>query len=369
MSLRVLFCVQGEGRGHMTQAITLAGMLRDAGHEVVATQVGNAEGGDVPEFFSRRMATPIHTHASPVIRLNGEARELDVPRTLATGIRRLPEYAASLRVISRAVDRYRPDLVVNFYEPLVGLVVKRARQFPPVACIAHQYMFHHDRYPFEVGSPFQRRGMLTFTDLTSAGADRLLALSLYPAADVPERKIRVVPPLLRPELFEKTPTVAEDPFLLVYLWRPQLYPEILAWSESEEAARGGVRVHCFMDHPRRVLDERVNDVLTVHHLNDGLFLDLMASCSGVATTSGFETMSEAMYLGKPLLMVPTHIEQQCNARDAEAVGAGLAADSFDLARIMDFAPSDQSGFRGWVDQASGIFVSELEKTAAITSRR
>lgn len=369
MALNVLFCVQGEGHGHMTQAITLAGMLRGAGHKVVATLVGNAEGRDVPEFFSRRMRTPIVTFASPVIRLNREARKLDIGRTVLTGVTHLSDYVSSLRRISNAVDRYRPDVVVNFYEPLLGLVKARSKTFPPVVCIAHQYMFYHDRYPFDVGSALQRRGMMTFTRITAAGAERLLALSLYPARDLPEHRIRVVPPLLRPELFAKHPTTPDQPLLLVYLWRPQLYPEILAWTENGAAAANRVHVHCFMDHPEKVEEQRINDRLTVHHLNDRLFLDKMAASSGVASTSGFETTCEAMYLGKPILMVPTHVEQQCNARDAEAVGAGLPADSFDLTRILQFEQADMSAFRRWVDQAADVFVSEVEKTSAMMSRR
>jgi len=304
-----------------------------------------------------------------VLRLNPEARKLDVARTVFTGLRHLRAYASSLQRISETVDEFKPDVVVNFYEPLLGLVKWRSKTFPPVVGIAHQYMFFHDRYPFDVGSALQRRGMTTFTRLTAAGADRLLALSLYPADDLPEHHLRVVPPLLRPELFKKRPTTPDHPLLLVYLWRPQLYSEILAWSESGAASMDGLHVHCFMDHPRKVEKERVNDRLTVHHLNDRLFLDMMAASSGVASTSGFETTCEAMYLGKPLLMVPTHIEQQCNARDAGVIGAGLPADSFDLTRILQFEQADMSEFRRWVDHAPDVFVSELEKTSAMTPRR
>ena len=38
--MRFLFTVQGEGRGHYTQALSLAAILRKQGHEVVAVLVG-----------------------------------------------------------------------------------------------------------------------------------------------------------------------------------------------------------------------------------------------------------------------------------------------------------------------------------------
>lgn len=43
----------------------------------------------------------------------------------------------------------------------------------------------------------------------------------------------------------------------------------------------------------------------------------MAGCKAYASTAGFESVCEAMYLGKPILMVPAHIEQDCNAYDAK----------------------------------------------------
>ena len=52
-TLRVLFAVQGEGRGHLTQALALAGMLRRRRHEVVGAVAGTNRWGDVPDFFRR----------------------------------------------------------------------------------------------------------------------------------------------------------------------------------------------------------------------------------------------------------------------------------------------------------------------------
>lgn len=60
----------------------------------------------------------------------------------------------------------------------------------------------------------------------------------------------------------------------------------------------------------------------------------MAGCKAYASTAGFESICEAMYLGKPVLMVPAHIEQDCNAYDAMKAGAGIISDSFDLQPLL-----------------------------------
>lgn len=53
--MRYLFVVQGEGRGHLTQALSLASILRRQGHEVVKVLVGRTRHRQIPEFFLREI--------------------------------------------------------------------------------------------------------------------------------------------------------------------------------------------------------------------------------------------------------------------------------------------------------------------------
>ncbi|HMM18606.1 MAG TPA: glycosyltransferase, partial [Petrimonas sp.] len=48
--MKFLFTVQGEGRGHFTQSLALASMLRKHGHEVVAVLVGKDDSRQIPRF-------------------------------------------------------------------------------------------------------------------------------------------------------------------------------------------------------------------------------------------------------------------------------------------------------------------------------
>ncbi|MGB1048154.1 MAG: glycosyltransferase family protein [Rhodothermales bacterium] len=357
MGLKVFFNVQGEGRGHMTQAIALASMLRRAGHEIIGCEVGHGEHSIVPEFFQQKMACDITSHASPTIKLNATARSIDVWNTTVSAGRLAMRYVDSVRSMEATIKQAKPDVLINFYDPLFGFL--SADLGIPKVAIAHQYMFYHPRYPFSRGTRLQRQGMVMFTKLTAAGADRLLALSLYPAKDLPSRKVRVVPPILREELFALKPSTTQPPFLLAYLWRPELLNEVREWCEEN----GDTPVHCYLHHPEKKENDQVLPNLTLHHLNDKTFLRMMAKCSGVATTAGFETTAEAMWLEKPLLMVPTHIEQQCNALDASMLGGAYASAMFDLERLRHITPRDQTAFREWVSRADDMFVREIEATA------
>ena len=139
----------------------------------------------------------------------------------------------------------------------------------------------------------------------------------------------VTPPLLRDSLMTLAGREKRDE-ILVYLMEPRLAPELAAWSDR----RPGVRLHAFAP----VEPHRHSPALTFHGLSGRAFLERMAVARGVVCTAGFETVSEAMWLGTPAFMVPTpgHYEQRCNAADAAAVGAGLVGESLDLDPFLEY---------------------------------
>lgn len=57
--MKFLFIVQGEGRGHFTQAITLEDMLLRNGHQVVEVLVGKSSSRTLPGFFNRSIQAPV----------------------------------------------------------------------------------------------------------------------------------------------------------------------------------------------------------------------------------------------------------------------------------------------------------------------
>jgi len=251
--------------------------------------------------------------------------------------------------------------VINFYEPLAGLYYAWYRPAVPLVAIAHQYMFLHPWYPFPRRFCLQRQATTWFTRMTAAGATRKLALSLYEAPDRASERLCVVPPLLRDELFTQPLDVCE-PFFLIYLYDQGFAEALLRWHQTHPE----VALHCFWDNPAAEEREAYDATLTFHRLHDERFLSMMARCRGVISTAGFESMTEAMYLGKPLLLVPIrhHFEQLCNALDGRNAGAGVVAHDFAIDRLVDYLPTHQpktARFRAWVARAEARFIGEIEQ--------
>jgi uncharacterized protein (TIGR00661 family) len=201
--------------------------------------------------------------------------------------------------------------------------------------------------------------MLIFTRLSALGASALLSLSFRKMEDYLKRKIVVMPPLLRSELKEKNPTV-ED-FLLVYVLNDG-YAEDLAACHCEYP---DTRIVGFWDRKGAEGITHLRENLAFHPLDDVAFLNAMGCCGGLVTTAGFESVCEAMYLGKPVYMTPTEnqIEQHCNAVDAHLAGAGIWGFDFDLGRFLDYIPRHQANrdqFREWADSAETRFAALFE---------
>lgn len=357
--MKILFIVQGEGRGHLTQAISLEKMLRANGHEVVEILVGKSNSRSLPAFFNRAVQAPVHRFLSPNFLPAPANKRVSLVRSVAYNLCHLSAYARSILFIHQRIKQSGADLVVNFYELLTGLTYGLLRPQVPQVSIGHQYLFLHPQFSFPHKNPCSLWLLRFFTRLTSIGAARKLALSFRDMPACESVGLQVVPPLLRSEVLACTPTAGN--YLHGYMVNAGFGESVRAWHETHRHTP----LHFFWD--RAGADEvtRVDDTLSFHRIDDVSFLRYMAGCKAYATTAGFESVCEAIYLGKPLLMVPAHIEQDCNAHDAALEGAGIVDNDFNLERLLQFSETFRPNvaFRYWVRSAERHIMQGIEAAA------
>ncbi len=353
--MKVLFVVQGEGRGHFTQALSLKSILERNGHEVVEVLVGKSKARRLPDFFMNKINAPVHPFESPNFLPSAKNKQANVVVSILYNLLRLPVFLKSMYVISKQIKESEADLVINFYELLTGLTYGIFAPKTPYICIAHQYLFLHPDFEFPEENRSELYLLKFFTKMTSLGASRLLALSFRSMPSALDGKLVVVPPLLRQEVLKME--AFEGDYLHGYMVNSGFSEEIIRWHRKHPE----LLLHFFWDKKNAEKETIVDEQLFFHTLDDNLFLQYMAGCKGYATTAGFESVCEAMYLGKPVLLIPTHIEQACNAHDAALSGAGVVSDAFELDKLLNFLPDYQknSSFRNWVQQSETIFMEEI----------
>ena len=353
--MRILFVIQGEGRGHLTQALSLRQKLVGEGHEVVGVLVGKSPARRLPAFFLDKIGVPVYPFESPNFLPTAKNKQVNLAVSIVYNLARLPKYLLSVRFINRMIRETEADVVVNFYELLTGFTYFLFRPKALMICIAHQYLFLHPDFKFPDENRLELAMLRFFTRLTAIGAAKKLALSFRKMREYGPEGLIVVPPLLRHEVLDIKPKQGD--YLFGYLLNSGFSEEIIDWHRAHPEQE----LHFFWDRKTETAEFKVDERLSFHQLDDLLFLYYMSGAKAYATTAGFESVCEAMYLGKPILMVPTHIERACNAYDAALSGAGIVADCFDLDRLSELSKnhSGNMSFRHWVKQADWLILREF----------
>jgi len=358
--MKVMLCILGEGRGHMTQAIAAKEIVERAGHKVVSVVAGAGRTREIPTYFSQAMRLPIEK--IPTLDFSfRDNRKVDLLATAGAVLRRLPEYIRAVRRVATVVRETRPDIILNFFEPITGLYALFAWKRPPVLAIAHQFMYGHRSYVRAPGLRFQQSVMKWFVRLVGARSARL-ALSFYEAADVPRKKTWVCPPILRRGIFDIQADL-NGRFVLVYLLNHGYADQIIQWHKAHPETV----LHCFFDKPGAPPELSYDDTLTFHRLDGEKFLRMMAQCKYVVCTAGFESLAEAAYFGKPLFLVPVenHVEQQINAIDATNIGWAVNDTWFNLDRLRELpARLPNAVFKAWLAKAPSILLTAIETAVA-----
>ena len=276
-----MFIVQGEGRGHLTQALTLEKHLTGQGHEVVEVLVGQSSQRELPEFFGRRLKAPLLRFESPNFLPTPANRRNKLGRSIAYNILRLPAFIRSIAFINRRIRQSGADVVVNFYELLTGLTYLFCRPRATQICIGHQYLFLHRDFEFPRVNRLSLEMLKMFTRITSIGANRLLALSFRRMPDDVQQHIYVVPPLLRREALQQSSTQGD--YVLGYMVNSGFAEQVMEWHK----ACPEVPLRFFWDRRGEEKVKKMDDTLMFHRLDDKVFLEQMAGCRAYASTGRF----------------------------------------------------------------------------------
>ena len=185
-----------------------------------------------------------------------------------------------------------------------------------------------------------------YNHLASGNRTTKIALSFTNEPDQKNKKLFICPPLIR-ESIKKIPT-SNNNFILCYIVNAGYSEEIITWHKANPT----YKIEAFWNKPQ---EERINDNLTFHPLSGQKFIDLLASCESYVGTAGFDSVAEAAYLQKNILLIPTknQFEQKCNALDAEHAKIAINSDRFNLSLIANQTKTHSEcslkNFKEWVN--------------------
>jgi uncharacterized protein (TIGR00661 family) len=355
-TLSFVFIVQGEGRGHMTQALAMENLLMKHGHQVLAVLVGKSDRRIIPSFFIEKCKAPLHFFLSPNFETDTNQQGIHWGKTIVGNLRKFNRFQKSLNAIETQLESLQPDVVLNFYELLCGIHFALKPRRYQHWCIGHQYLMLSKSYQFPQDYIIEKMMLVLNTRLTAYGATYKIALSFEPLNQV-DTQIVVMPPLLREAIFEQKSE--KKPFVLVYMVNAGYASIVEAW----HAKNPQIALEVFSDRKDIEGEKRIDETLTFHSLNDQKFIQKMASCSAFVSSAGFESVAEAAYLEKPMLLVPTggQFEQSCNALDAAAAGLAIWDHTFRIEKVLPLMEQKKlyQTYQLWVESFEPRFLQLL----------
>jgi len=355
--MRILYGVNGEGMGHATRSELVISSLLDA-HEVRVMTSGAAFRylgelfPDVTEVFGPSFAME-----------QGEIlRWASFTGSLASARRQLP---GNVRDMIASAEEWRPDVVVTDFEPLSGIYARLSRT--PLVCVDNIHMIdrcHHDRRITRgAAQDFELAKAVTRAMVPPAG-DYIIPTFFRPP--VVKGRTTLVPSILRQAILDSKPTRGEH--LVVYSGGGDDLIDALRDAPlpvhlygMRDGDRVGTTDGAIEFRPRSI---------------DGFLEDLVTS-RGVVTGGGFSLLSEAVYLGKPVLAMPLRgqFEQLMNARYLEHEGYGtctLSIDAEDVNRFLAGLDGFHERLAGYAQdgnrEALGVINRTVEEAAGESRR-
>jgi len=349
---RFVFIVQGEGRGHLSQAVALAEYLERTGHLIEAVYTGCRNMHDLPSYYVSGFGPRLNCFDSPYFIRTPNRKGIYIGRTLLRHLLRIPFYLSEAGRMRRAIMEKAPDVVVNFYDAVGALAMKKLPSHIFRVGIGHHFFLHLQNYPCPKGNRIHRELLRFHTWVIMRSCDRVLALSFSEAKD--SGKISVVPPLIR-EAF-RTAVYRAGERGLVYLLNEGFVTDLMDLVRQVP----DLRLDVFSDLPT---DTPMPEGITLHAPDAGAFLQRMATCRFLITTAGFDTVAEAASMGIPLACIPVgnHFEQHCNSLDAERSGLGMAISRIGPELIQKLQAPANAGYRRWLNRAEELFLGTLVK--------
>jgi len=351
--MKYLFIVQGEGLGHTTQSIALRSILEKNGHKVSTTFLGS-------NFFRKEnelyRSIPHECFYSPFFLHRSDKKGINLFLTFLYNLFLAPIYLFTILRIAYRIRTSDVNAIIVFYDMIGQLGSFLSFSAKPVFSVSHHFIFEQPSFIWPSHRKAERIMLKIHSWLASLGAKKKLALSFTPESNIPTKRLYFVPPLLRHEILDSIPV--EGDHIHIYCLQPGFLDSIINLAKRMPEKEFRVFLHEIKNEPQ--LPSNVN----IYFISEVKFRKSMTTASLIICTSGFETPAEAIYLNKPLIVVPSkgHFEQYCNALDVLRIKAAVVWDSFniDIDPVLKDNPAHDN-FVKWISMSEEILLKHLSE--------
>jgi uncharacterized protein (TIGR00661 family) len=354
--MRILYGVVGEGMGHAMRSRVVLDHL-SASHEVQVVVSGRAF-----DYLKARESDHLGVKRIWGLTIVYEDNEVQNFRTVLHNVAGAVTggWPRNVRAYFDLAEEFRPEVVVSDFESW-SYLYGRTHLLPVISLdniqllarctIPHTAVAGHEL-------DFQLAKALVKAKLPGC-FHYLITTFFRPPVKKPRTTLH--PPVIRPEILGA---------------RPEPGDHLLVYQTSESNAglpslleRCGRECRVYGYH-RDLKEDLVEGKVRYRPFSERTFVEDLRTARGVVANGGFTTLSEAVYLHKPVISSPVRkqFEQVLNGRALEAEGYGLAADAdLDAGRLGEFLerlPEFERNLAGYRQDGNREILGALDELLA-----
>lgn len=320
--MKILYAIQGTGNGHVSRAREIIPHLEKLGELDLLLSGTQAE---------VELDQPIKYRFHGFGFVFGKKGGVDILKSWKEFDTR--SFIRDLK--SLPVESY--DLIINDFEPVSAWACKLKGK--ECISLSHQSAFYSKKTPHLKGFHWGRIIMNNYAPTTDHVGFHFERYDDF---------IRT--PVIRSEI-RRLPTCDKGHYT-VYL--PAYSDEFIL---NQTTKHPEVKWRVFSKHSKESYEMQNTKV---YPINNQLFQDSLASCTGLLTGGGFEGPAEALFLGKKVLSVPmsNQYEQQCNSLALERMGVPV------IWKETQFS----SKLKSWVESSERVEVHFPDETAEVIEK-
>jgi len=313
--VKILYGVCGEGRGHASRSRILIHHLQGKGHEVYIVA-----GGKAYTILSEEFDETLKIESPQGFYKENQVRILYT--LLHTAYQTIARAPVSFFKVRRLIQEFQPNLLITDAEPISHIAarfspIKRVSIDNPTALLYRKIPKKIRDYPAWL--------FLFFTLKTSLlGAEKYIIYD-FSEEQINNPRVLFLKPLIQPGIRQYTPTSGDHVFVYqTSLTFSSLFTSLKKFDET-------FLIYGFNK-------DRIDENLIFKRFNNEEFYHDLATCKAAIVNGGFTTISEALYLKKPIFSLPIRhqFEQAFNAKCIERMGVGISHQRFCEDNLKNF---------------------------------
>jgi uncharacterized protein (TIGR00661 family) len=314
--MRILYSVQGDGKGHAIRSSVTIAWLKKQGHKVLITA-----SNDAFPILKQKFGHVIQIEGARMV--YGQDSML-LGKTVSEFLKNFGKRnRRNFEVFYPACTRFKPELIISDMEP-IAYYFSKMFNVPLISIDNNNFIARCKLLPI----PEKDKNMFFATKLLfglwTPGADYYV-ISTFIKHKAKAENVIFVPPILRDNILD---------------YKPKDNGHVLIYQTSDKSKH-------FLDMLKKFdrkfiiyglnMDKQDKN-LTFRKFNEVQFFKDVGDATAVIQNGGYTLMGEAIYLHKPILSVPIkhQVEQIYNAVCLEKLGYGMFLKSFSYNGVKKF---------------------------------